>query len=174
MRDSLSFFLNHLSYFRIEKFLIEIHDMKRSTLIWDVARDSNIGDAAGAPKSASCLHCVSGEYSTAQGDSSIFCPHIHAGFYPRDIHEMISHWCCLTKRSEYVVTGASGSFTCIQCQAGTYSTGIGARFEISCTYTYILSTKLLLSFNETRSLASLCEETLGFSKVWVWSVACYR
>ena len=71
--------------------------------------------------------------------TSTICAHIHAQFRPIDIHQMISQWCSLTKRSECVVTGASGSFTCIQCQAGTYSTGIGAHFDASCTYAHNLS-----------------------------------
>ena len=81
---------------------------------------------------------------------------------------MISHWFSLTKRNEYVVTGASGSFTCIQCQAGTYSTGIGAYFDLSCTYAHNLS-----SICTWFCLASQCKATLGFPKVslhcaWVW------
>ena len=81
---------------------------------------------------------------------------------------MISHWFSLTMRNEYVVTGASGSFTCIQCQAGTYSTGIGAYFDLSCTYAHNLS-----SICTWFCLASQCKATLGFPKVslhcaWVW------
>ena len=105
---------------------------------------------AGASLSATCSMCQAGTYWTGSGEEILFeiclahikhwaiCAHIHAEFCPMNIHQMISHWCCLTKRSEYVVTGASGSFACIQCQAGTYSTGIGAHFELSCTYVHIL------------------------------------